>query len=440
MNVPKLPIRIALQIGASVSKSNHLHSFCTSSRNAGGQLSKNIFHILTESKAHGTYKYERVLESSQNNTIKLKGFDSPIINLCSNNYLGFADHELIQQAAINAMKQRGFGLASGRIICGTQDLHKQLERELSEFHRMDDCLLYTSCFDANAGIFEALLNENDAIYSDELNHASIIDGIRLSKVKRKAKYKHANIKDLEALLDLQFQQSVASASAGHSATAKSVNLIVTDGIFSMDGDIAPLKEIDELKRRYDNTYILVDECHSAGVIGSGAADYYDVKADIINGTLGKALGGASGGYTCSSQDVIELLRQKSRPYVFSNSLAPSICAASICALGLLKNDKSFQLKLLDNTQYFRQRIKEVGFKPLGDAVCPIVPVLIGNAHVAKQMADELLSQGVLIVNLGYPIVPINQARLRIQISATHTIQQLNYAVDMLTKVGNIFMK
>ena len=408
-----------------------LLSYSSTSR-VGGRLSANIANLLCESKEQGTYKYEKVLQSSQGSMIKVEG--RKIINLCSNNYLGFANHPMIQEAAINGLKNRGFGLASGRIICGTQDLHKQLERELAEFHEMEDCLLYTSCFDANAGVFEALLSENDRIFSDSLNHASIIDGIRLCKAIWKEKYKHADVNDLRDKLRL-----VTSNENGHEVNSDSVNLIVSDGIFSMDGDIAPLQDLVQLKKEYQDTYILIDDCHSSGVIGSGAADYCGVKVDIINGTLGKALGGASGGYTCAPSDVIEMLRQKSRPYVFSNSLAPSICAASICALNLIKTDKSFQQKLLENTLFIRRYLKEAGFHPLGAEVCPIIPVLVGDAMVAKEIAVKLFEQGILIVNLGYPIVPKNQARLRIQVSAIHTTQQLQFAMDIFKNVASDVM-
>lgn len=379
-------------------------------------LKKSIGQVIESSKAAGTYKIERIIRSPQGPEVLVNG--KKFLNFCANNYLGLSSHPSIREAAKAAIDSHGYGMSSVRFICGTTDIHKELETRLSEFHGMQDTILYPSCFDANGGIFEALLTEEDAVLSDALNHASIIDGIRLSKAKR-FRYKHLDMNHLA-------QQLEESKSAR-------MRLIVTDGVFSMDGDIAPLKEIRALADKYPNTYIMVDECHGTGVFGShgrGTPDMFNVKVDIINSTLGKALGGGTGGYTTASREVVDLLRQKSRPYLFSNSIPPPVVGASLKALDmLLDQTNDIQTRLADNTSYFRDHMHDAGFIVLGHDSCPIVPVLIGDAHRSAELAENLLERGIYVTSFSYPVVPKDTARIRVQLSAAHTRQHLAKAVS-----------
>lgn len=378
-------------------------------------MSRAIRDVLDASKLAGTYKTERVITSPQGPEVVV---GRKFLNFCANNYLGLSNHPAIREAAKAAIDSHGYGMSSVRFICGTTDMHKQLEKKLSEFHGMQDTILYPSCFDANGGIFEALLTEEDAVLSDALNHASIIDGIRLSKAKR-FRYKHLDMDELARQLE--------------ECKSARMRLIVTDGVFSMDGDIAPLKEIRALADKYPNTYIMVDECHGTGVFGAqgrGTPDLFNVKVDIINSTLGKALGGGTGGYTTASKEIVDLLRQKSRPYLFSNSIPPPVVGASLKALELLTEPASdLQTKLAANTEYFREHMHDAGFTVLGHDSCPIVPVLVGDARLSAQLAENLLERGIYVTSFSYPVVPKDTARIRVQLSAAHTRQQLVKAVS-----------
>ena len=379
-------------------------------------LTSAIKEVINGAKAAGTYKVERVIESPQGPEVTVGS--KKFLNFCANNYLGLSNHPEIREAAKSAIDTHGYGMSSVRFICGTTDIHKELERRISNFHSMEDTILYPSCFDANGGIFEALLTDQDAVLSDALNHASIIDGIRLSKAQR-FRYKHLDMSDLEAKLE-------------ESKSAR-MRLIVTDGVFSMDGDIAPLDKIRALADKYPNTYIMVDECHGTGVFGAmgkGTPDLFGVKVDVINSTLGKALGGGTGGYTAASKEIVDLLRQKSRPYLFSNSIPPPVVGASLKALDLLQNPESgLQTRLAENTRYFRDRMHDAGFTVLGHENCPIVPVLVGDAKLSGYLAENLLERGIYVTSFSYPVVPKDTARIRVQISAAHTRQQLTKAVS-----------
>lgn len=378
---------------------------------------------LSAMRAAGTYKSERVIASAQGPEVTLEN-GKKYLNFCANNYLGLANHPAIKAAAQAAIESRGYGMGSVRFICGTTDMHKQLEQKLSAFHSMEDTILYPSCFDANGGIFEALLTDEDAVISDALNHASIIDGIRLSKAKR-FRYEHLNMKDLEAKLE--------------AAKDARVRLIVTDGVFSMDGDIAPLDKIRALADKYPNTYIMVDECHATGVFGShgkGTPDLFGVNVDIINSTLGKALGGGTGGYTSASKEIVDILRQKSRPYLFSNSIPPAVVGASIQAIDLLLEPaNTLQSRLQENVQYVRERLSDAGFRILGNSLCPIVPVLVGDAKISALLANELLGRGIYVTSFSYPVVPKESARIRVQVSAAHSRQQLTKVVSAFMGAG-----
>jgi glycine C-acetyltransferase len=365
--------------------------------------------------AGGLYKRERVISGPQQARIQVAG-GAPVLNLCANNYLGLANHPVVVAAARQALDEWGYGLASVRFICGTQSLHKQLEQRLSAFLGCEDTLLYSSCFDANGGLFEALLEAEDAIISDELNHASIIDGIRLSKAAR-LRYRNGDMEDLEAKLK-------ESQSARH-------RLIATDGVFSMDGYIAKLDRICDLADRYE-AMVMVDDSHAVGFIGEnggGTPELFAVRerVDILTGTLGKALGGASGGYTSGRREIVELLRQRSRPYLFSNSVAPPIVAASLQVLDLLADSAGLRRQLRENTLFFRQRMAAAGFNIL-PGEHPIVPVIFGDPVVASRMADLLLGKGVYVVAFSYPVVPQGNARIRAQISAAHTRADLEFAL------------
>ncbi|WP_009959143.1 glycine C-acetyltransferase [Verrucomicrobium spinosum] len=368
-------------------------------------------------RAAGTYKKERVLTTPQGTLVRANGGEA-VLNLCANNYLGLAQHPAVRRAAHESLEQWGFGLASVRFICGTQHPHKQLEESLSDFLGTDDTILYSSCFDANGGLFETLLGPEDAIISDELNHASIIDGVRLCKARR-FRYKNCDMADLEAQL-----QAADAAGARY-------KLIATDGVFSMDGFIAPLKEICDLADKYQ-ALVMVDDSHAVGFMGAhgrGTHEHGGVmgRVDIITGTLGKALGGASGGYTSGRKEIIELLRQRSRPYLFSNTLAPTITGATLEVLHLLKQSTKLRDQLEANTRFFREEMTEAGFNIL-PGVHPIVPIMLGDAALASRFADVMLQKGVYVIGFSFPVVPQGKARIRTQISAAHSRADLEFAV------------
>ncbi|OQX23592.1 MAG: glycine C-acetyltransferase [Desulfobacteraceae bacterium IS3] len=372
-------------------------------------------------KERGLYKAERIITSPQNAKIEVKG-GKKVLNLCANNYLGLASHPEIIAAAKASYDIWGYGMSSVRFICGTQEIHKILEQKLSEFLGTEDTILYSSCFDANGGLFETLLSEQDAVISDELNHASIIDGLRLCKARR-YRYKNNDMKDLEERLketqDARFR------------------LIATDGVFSMDGYIADLKGICDLADIYD-AMVMVDDSHAVGFMGKsgkGTPEYCGVtgRVDIITGTLGKALGGASGGYTAARKEIVEMLRQRSRPYLFSNTLAPSIAAASVKVIELLNTSDSLRTKLFENTRYFREKMTELGFGIL-PGTHPIVPVMLGDAMLAQKTAARLLEKGVYVVGFSYPVVPEGKARIRTQMSAAHSRDDLDFALNKFSEV------
>ncbi|HWF80517.1 MAG TPA: glycine C-acetyltransferase [Streptosporangiaceae bacterium] len=373
-----------------------------------------ITEELGKIRADGLFKTERVLAGPQRASIVVAD-GTRVLNMCANNYLGLADDPRVIDAAKDALNRWGFGMASVRFICGTQDLHKQLERKLSDFLSTDDTILYSSCFDANAGLFETILGEADVVISDELNHASIIDGVRLCKAKRK-RYKNRDMADLEA-------QLVDASDARR-------RLIATDGVFSMDGYVAPLREICDLADKHD-AMVMVDDSHAVGFVGPtgrGTPELHGVadRIDIVTGTLGKALGGASGGYTSGRQEIIDLLRQRSRPYLFSNSVAPAVVGASLKVLDILVYGDDLRARLRDNTAFFRARMTALGFDILpGDH--PIVPVMIGDAARAASLADLLLTKGVYVIGFSYPVVPIGKARIRTQVSAAHSEEDLEHA-------------
>jgi glycine C-acetyltransferase len=376
---------------------------------------------LADIRAKGLYKTERRILGPQGSDILVA--QGSVLNLCANNYLGLANHPAIVQAAQKGLKTHGYGMASVRFICGTQDLHKQLEQAVSDFLGTEDTILYSSCFDANGGLFEVLVDENDAVISDALNHASLIDGIRLCKAKR-FRYAHSDIADLEARLQ----------EAGECR----VRLIVTDGVFSMDGDLAMLDRIVELAERYDAA-VVVDDSHATGVLGPkgrGTPAHFGVadRIEVVTSTLGKTLGGATGGFTSGKAEVIELLRQRSRPYLFSNSIPPPIVAGALCALDLVKQGDHLREALQAHAVYFRSELTTLGFR-LIPGEHPIIPVLLGDATLATSMAEALLKEGVYVVGFSYPVVPPGQARIRTQMSAAHTRTQLQQAVVAFAKVG-----
>jgi glycine C-acetyltransferase len=349
-----------------------------------------------------------------------------VINFCANNYLGLSHNKHLEDAAKKMIDTHGYGLSSVRFICGTQDIHKNLEKRLAHFHKKDDCILYSSCFDANGGIFEVLLKDEDSVISDALNHASIIDGVRLCKAKR-LRYEHMNMKDLEAKLI--------------EAVASPVKLIVTDGVFSMDGDVAPLVDICDLADKY-NALVMIDECHATGFFGEhgrGTPEYWGVedRIDIVNSTLGKALGGATGGYTCATQQVVDLLRQRARPYLFSNSVCPPVVGASLAALDLIEKSNELPMRVMSNTNLFRQKMAENGFKLRGSKDCPICPVMVGDARKAALMAEEMGKRGIYVVAFSYPVVPQGLARIRVQISAAHTEAQIEKTVAAFAEVAKV---
>jgi glycine C-acetyltransferase len=387
-----------------------------------GEIKNYLSNELTSIEENGLLKRERIILTPQGANVKVSTGEDVVI-MCANNYLGLSSHPEVIQAAKNALDTHGYGMSSVRFICGTQDIHKELERKIAEFYGTEDTILYAAAFDANGGVFEPLFSEEDAIISDELNHASIIDGVRLCKAQR-YRYKHSDMGDLEAqLIKAQDQR---------------FRIIVTDGVFSMDGDIAKMDEICALADKYD-ALVMTDECHSAGFIGKtgrGVPEYHGVmdRVDIITGTLGKALGGAMGGYTTGKKEIIEMLRQRSRPYLFSNSLAPAIVGASIKVFDLLSSTTELRDRLEENTKYFKERIIAAGFdiKP-GDS--PIVPIMLYDASLSQKFADMLLKEGVYAIGFFYPVVAKGQARIRTQISAAHTKEDLDKAINAFVKVG-----
>ncbi len=386
-------------------------------------FSTHLVAQLDAIRAAGTYKRERVLSTPQGTLVRANG-GKAVLNMCANNYLGLAQNSKVRQAAHEALEHWGYGLASVRFICGTQGVHKELEASLSDFLGTEDTILYGSCFDANGGLFETILGAEDAIISDELNHASIIDGVRLCKAQR-YRYKNCDMADLEA-------QLIAADEKG-----ARFKLIATDGVFSMDGFIAPLKAICDLADKY-HALVMVDDSHSVGFMGKtgrGTHEHCDVmgRIDILTGTLGKALGGASGGYTSGRKEIIELLRQRSRPYLFSNTLCPSIAGASIAALNLLKQSTGLRDQLEINTRFFREQMTASGFH-IVPGEHPIVPVMLGDAALASKFADAMLERGVYVIGFSYPVVPQGKARIRTQISAAHTRADLEHAVQAFVAV------
>jgi glycine C-acetyltransferase len=388
------------------------------------KTSKEIYeNELQEIKDSGLWKDERIIttpQSSRINTTMANG----VLNMCANNYLGLSNNEKVREAAKKSYDNWGYGLSSVRFICGTQDIHKQLENKLSEFLKTEDTILYSSCFDANGGLFETITTEKDAIISDELNHASIIDGVRLSKAMR-YRYKNNDMKSLEEQLKKADEDGAR------------IKLIATDGVFSMDGIIADLEGICDLADKYD-ALVMVDDSHAVGFVGKkgrGTHEYRNVmdRVDIITGTLGKALGGASGGYTSGRKEIIDLLRQRSRPYLFSNTLSPAITAASLTVLDMLTEDTKYRDKLEENTKYFREKIKEIGFEII-EGEHPIVPIMLGDAVLSQKMADRLLEKGVYVIGFYFPVVPKGQARIRTQISAAHSKEDLDFALKAFKEV------
>ena len=384
------------------------------------EIDKILNTQLSEIKEQGTYKNERVIETAQEAEINVNG--KKVLNFCANNYLGLANNNQIRQAAMDAIEEWGFGLGSVRFICGTQTIHKELEDSVSKFLNKDDTILYSSCFDANGGLFETILSDKDAVFSDELNHASIIDGIRLCKAQ-KFRYKNCDMDDLEKKLS----QSTAR-----------IKLIATDGVFSMDGTIAPIDKIVNLAEKY-NAIIMVDDCHATGFIGKngkGSAEYYNVldKVDIITSTFGKALGGASGGFVSASKNIIDTLRQKSRPYLFSNSLAPALVVACLKALEIINLNKNLLKDLEQNTLFFRKKIKEIGFEVMGESH-PIVPIMIYDAKKNVALSEMLLEKNIYVIPFSFPVVPKDQARIRVQLSSIHSREQLEYAINAFKNCG-----
>lgn len=388
-----------------------------------GKIQAHLQNELNTIQENGLYKKERIITSPQGAEIVVNG--ETVLNFCSNNYLGLSSHPEVVQAAKDALDSHGFGMSSVRFICGTQDIHKQLEAAIADFYGTEDTILYAAAFDANGGVFEPLLGEEDCIISDSLNHASIIDGVRLCKAAR-YRYENSNMQDLEA-------QLIKATEAGHR-----FKLIVTDGVFSMDGLVAPLDKICDLADKYD-ALVMVDECHAAGFIGSTGIGTMEAKnvlgrVDIITGTLGKALGGAMGGYTTAKKEVIEILRQRSRPYLFSNSLAPSIVGASLKVFEILKKDTTLRDQLEWNTNYFKEGIKKAGLDFI-DGDSAIVPIMLYDAKLSQEMADELLKLGIYVIGFFYPVVPKDKARIRVQLSAAHTKEHLDKAIAAFTNVG-----
>lgn len=389
-----------------------------------GKIKQHLQAELEAIKEAGLYKKERIITSKQGAEIKISSGEE-VINFCANNYLGLSAHPEVIQAAKDTLDTHGFGMSSVRFICGTQDIHKELEKKIADFYGTEDTILYAAAFDANGGVFEPLFTDEDAIISDSLNHASIIDGVRLCKAKR-FRYENSNMVDLEEKL------KEADAAGAR------FKIIVTDGVFSMDGLVAPLDKICDLAEKYD-AMVMVDECHAAGFIGATGKGTLEAKkvmgrVDIVTGTLGKALGGAMGGYTTGKKEIIEMLRQRSRPYLFSNSLAPAIVGASIKVFDLISKDTSLRDKLEWNAEYFKKGMKAAGFDIIeGDSA--IVPVMLYDAKVSQIMADKLLEKGIYVIGFFYPVVPKGKARIRVQLSAAHSKEHLDKAIRAFTKVG-----
>lgn len=388
-----------------------------------GKFKTHLEKELNEIREAGLYKNERIIESPQGPEIDVENVKGEVLNFCANNYLGLADDSRLIEAAKKALDIRGYGMASVRFICGTQDLHKELEKAISDYFKTEDTILYAACFDANGGLFEPLFTEEDAIISDSLNHASIIDGVRLSKAKR-FRYKNADMEDLERCLK-------------ESQTSR-FRIIATDGVFSMDGNVAPMDKICDLAEKYD-ALVMVDESHSAGVVGEtghGVAEKYNCygKIDIFTGTLGKAFGGAMGGFTTGKKEIIDMLRQRSRPYLFSNSVTPSIVGASLEMFKLLKESNELHDRLMKNVNYFRTKMIEAGFdiKPTQSAICA---VMLYDAKLSQEFAAEMQKEGVFVTGFYYPVVPKGEARIRVQLSAGHTQDQLDKAISAFIKVG-----
>ncbi len=388
-----------------------------------GKIQQHLQNELNTIEQNGIFKRERIITSPQGAEITVNG--KTVLNFCANNYLGLSSHPEVIQAAKDALDTHGFGMSSVRFICGTQDIHKLLEKKIADFYGTEDTILYAAAFDANGGVFEPLLGEEDCIISDSLNHASIIDGVRLCKAAR-YRYENSNMEDLE-------HQLIKATEAGHR-----FKLIVTDGVFSMDGVVAPLDKICDLADQYD-ALVMVDECHAAGFIGATGKGTLEAKGvmgrvDIITGTLGKALGGAMGGYTTAKKEIIELLRQRSRPYLFSNSLAPAIVGASLKVFELLEKDTSLRDQLEWNTNYFKEGMKKAGLDII-DGDSAIVPVMLYDAKLSQIMADELLKKGIYVIGFFYPVVPKDKARIRVQLSAAHTKAHLDQAILAFSEVG-----
>ena len=389
-----------------------------------GKIKEHLQKELEEIKDNGLYKKERIITSPQDAEITISTGEK-VLNFCANNYLGLSANKEVIQAAKDAMDTHGFGMSSVRFICGTQDIHKELEKKIADFYGTEDTILYAACFDANGGVFEPLLGEEDAIISDSLNHASIIDGVRLCKAAR-YRYENSNMEDLE-------KQLITANEKG-----ARFKIIVTDGVFSMDGLVAPLDKICDLADKYD-ALVMIDECHATGFIGDTGRGTLEEKGvlgrvDIITGTLGKALGGAMGGYTTGNKEVIEMLRQRSRPYLFSNSLAPAIVGASIKVFEMLSGDTSLRDKLAENTAYFKKGMKEAGFDII-DGDSAIVPVMLYDAKLSQQMADMLLEEGIYVIGFFFPVVPKGKARIRVQLSAAHNKEHLDKAIKAFIKIG-----
>jgi glycine C-acetyltransferase len=389
-----------------------------------GKLKEYLQEEIQQIKDNGLYKKERIITSPQDAVIKISTGEE-VINFCANNYLGLSSNKDVIQAAKDTMDTHGFGMSSVRFICGTQDIHKELEHKIADYYQTEDTILYAAAFDANGGVFEPLFGPEDAIISDSLNHASIIDGVRLCKAAR-YRYQNSDMEDLE-------QQLIAANKNG-----ARFKIIVTDGVFSMDGLVAPLDKICDLADRYD-ALVMIDECHAAGFIGETGRGTLEEKGvmgriDIITGTLGKALGGAMGGYTTGKKEIIEILRQRSRPYLFSNSLAPAIVGASIKVFEMLSNDTALRDKLEENTNYFKKGMKKAGFD-IVDGDSAIVPVMLYDAKLSQTMADMLLEEGIYVIGFFYPVVPKDKARIRVQLSAAHTKEHLDLAINAFIKIG-----
>lgn len=388
------------------------------------KIKDHLAEELKSIKEAGLYKSERIITSSQDAVIKVSTGEE-VINFCANNYLGLSNHPEVIQAAKDTMDKHGYGMSSVRFICGTQDIHKELEAKIAGFYQTEDTILYAAAFDANGGVFEPLLQKEDAIISDSLNHASIIDGVRLCKAAR-YRYQNNNMEDLE-------QQLIEANKQNHR-----FKIIVTDGVFSMDGIVAQLDKICDLADKYD-ALVMVDECHATGFIGKTGRGTVELKnvmgrVDIVTGTLGKALGGAMGGYTTGPKEIIEILRQRSRPYLFSNSLAPAIVGASLKVFDLIESDTSLRDKLEENTNYFRLKMEEAGFDLVG-ADAAIVPVMLYDAKLSQDMANDLLEEGIYVIGFFYPVVPKDKARIRVQLSAAHSREHLDRAIKAFIKVG-----